>query len=435
MDSKKLKPRIALIDGNSFYCSCERVMRPSFEGRPLVVLSNNDGCAIARTSEAKDLGIKMGAPWFQIQHLVHTHGLVALSANFNLYGDLSQRMMNVIGQFSPQQEVYSIDESFLDLTGIMGDGRSIGQDIRSRVNQWVGIPTCVGIGTTRTLAKLANHLAKKIPRLEGVCDLSTLDSSALMRALRHVPVDEVWGVGKRLSTKLHELNIHTAADLAQSDQRVMRDKFSIVLAKTAQELAGVACLSWDEVPTNKKTIMTSRSFGRPVTEKAEIGQAIAKYVALAAVKLRKQKSKTKAIYVFTRTSYFRDEPQYSGGTIARLLHVTDNTSLLTSTALSALDQIYKPGYKYAKAGVCLLDLDSTANELAQGELFDDTPSDEIDRSDSLMVVLDAINQRFGKATLTLGTEINTGDAAWQMKQERMTPAYTTDWNQVVEIWR
>lgn len=190
-------------------------MRPSLEGRPLVVLSNNDGCAIARTQEAKDLGVKMGAPWFQIKHLAQTHGLLALSANFSLYGDLSQRMMNVIGQFSPLQEIYSIDESFLDLTGVPGTGRELGSTIRERVKQWVGIPTCVGIGPSKTLAKLANHLAKKIPRLQGVCDLSTLDHEGRLRALRHVAIEDVWGVGRRLAPQLRESGIQTASDLAQ----------------------------------------------------------------------------------------------------------------------------------------------------------------------------------------------------------------------------
>lgn len=427
--------RIALVDGNNFYCSCERVMRPAFEGHPLVVLSNNDGCAIARSPEAKRLGIKMGAPWFQIQHLAHTHGLIALSANFSLYGDLSQRMMNVIGQFSPRQEVYSIDESFLDLTGILGDGRDIGQAIRSRVHQWVGLPTCVGIGSTRTLAKLANQLAKTLPRLEGVCDLSKLDTVNLLRALRHVPVAEVWGVGRRLSKKLHTLNIHTAADLAQTDQRLLRDKFSIVLAKTAQELKGIPCLIWDELPTEKKSIMSSRSFGQFVLEKVDIAQAIAKFVAVAAVKLRRQRSKTQAVYVFARTSYFRNDPQYGGSTVVRLLRATDNTSTLTEAALSGLDKIYRAGFKYTKAGICLLDLDGAKHELAQGQLFDELQAQNNHRSDALMKMVDAINQRFGKTTVCLATELNIGNEPWHMKQERMTPAYTTDWEQIIEVWR
>ncbi len=205
-------------------------MRPSLEGKPLVVLSNNDGCAIARTQEAKDLGIKMGDPWFKIKHLAQSRGLIALSANFSLYGDLSSRMMNVIGQFSPQQEIYSIDESFLDLTGIRGTGRELGTVIRDRVKQWVGIPTCVGIGPSKTLAKLANHLAKKVPRLQGVCDLSMINHPARLRAMRHVQIDDVWGVGRRLAPQLRDMGIQTAADLAQQSPQRIKERFTVVLA-------------------------------------------------------------------------------------------------------------------------------------------------------------------------------------------------------------
>lgn len=410
-------------------------MRPAYEGLPLVVLSNNDGCAIARTAEAKALGIKMGAPWFQIKHLASTHGLVALSANFNLYGDLSNRMMSVIGQFSPRQEIYSIDESFLDLTGIFGTGREIGQAIRQRVRQWVGIPTCVGIGPTRTLAKLANHLAKSLPRLEGVCDLSVLDHDALMRAIRHVPIGDVWGVGRRLSKKLIDLRIETAADLAQADPRVIRDKFSIVLAKTARELAGEACLEWDDVPVEKQQIMCSRSFGKPVLAKADLAQAISTFVTRAAEKLRRQNSKTKSVLVFIRTSYFRDDPQYSGGTVAKLLHATDSTAELNAAALKALDKIYREGFKYSKAGVCLLDIADTQAGLGQGVLFDAPEQIEQESESKLMQVLDELNQRFGRSTIAPASTFGDDDAPWRMRQERMTPAYTTDWNQLIDVWR
>ncbi len=435
MDTQRPTPRIALIDGNSFYCSCERAMRPAYESRPLVVLSNNDGCAIARTQEAKDLGIKMGAPWFKIKHLADTHGLIALSANFNLYGDLSSRMMNVIGQFSPKQEIYSIDESFLDLTGVPGSGREIGGAIRQRVRQWVGIPTCVGIGPTKTLAKLANHLAKKLPRLQGVCDLSGLTTADLMRAIRHVPINDVWGVGRQLAPKLQTLEIHTAADLAQADWRVMRDKFSIVVSKTARELAGEACLEWEEVPADKQQIMCSRSFGRPVLALEDLEQAISTFVSRAAEKLRSQESMTASVLVFIRTSYFRNDPQYSGGTVARLLVPTDSTVDLVQAALSALRKVYREGFKYSKAGVCLLDLASQQQVASQGSLFSAAPPPASMDKPALMSVLDDLNQRYGRSTIAAASSFAPDDAVWKMKQERMTPAYTTDWSQVVDVWK
>lgn len=410
-------------------------MRPAYDGRPLVVLSNNDGCAIARTQEAKDLGIKMGAPWFQIKHLADTHGLIALSANFNLYGDLSSRMMNVIGQFSPLQEIYSIDESFLDLTGIPGTGREIGSEIRRRVRQWVGIPTCVGIGPTKTLAKLANHLAKKMPRLQGVCDLSGLATADLMRAIRHVPIDEVWGVGRKLAPKLQALNIHTAADLAQADWRVIRDRFSIVVAKTARELFGESCLEWEEVPADKQQIMCSRSFGKPVLELQDLEQAISTFTSRAAEKLRGQEGVTKSILVFIRTSYFRNDPQYSGGTVARLLTATDSTASLVQAALKGLHQIYREGFKYSKAGVCLLDLATQQQAGAQRSLFPSGPAPDTPDRSALMSVLDGLNQRYGRSTIAAASSFAPDDAVWKMKQERMTPAYTTDWNQIVDIWK
>lgn len=409
-------------------------MRPSLDGRPLVVLSNNDGCAIARTAEAKALGIKMGEPWFKIQHF-QDQGLVALSANFSLYGDLSSRMMNVIGQFSPRQEEYSIDESFLDLAGVPGGGRELGTQIRNRVRKWVGIPTCVGIGPTRTLAKLANHLAKKMDRLEGVCDLTGLDSAALMRAIRHVPIGDVWGVGRRLAPDLLSMGINTAADLAKADARVIRDSFSIVLAKTARELAGEQCLAWEEVPADKQQVMCSRSFGEPVTSKVHLAQAIATFITLAAEKLRAQESKTKAVMVFIRTSDFRSVPQHSDGLVARLLQPTDSTVELGAAALRALDQIYKPGFQYSKAGVCLLDLSSPHEAGAQGELFNTPVPSSTHNSSRLMGVLDELNRKHGRGTVGIAQAFGDETAPWRMRQQRMTPAYTTDWNQIVEIWR
>ncbi|WP_051094446.1 Y-family DNA polymerase [Bordetella sp. FB-8] len=432
--------RLALVDGNSFYCSCERVMRPSLEGRPLVVLSNNDGCAIARTAEAKALGIKMGAPWHEIKHLTHTHGLIALSANFALYADLSDRMMSVIGQFAPAQEIYSIDEAYLDLTGVPGTGRELGAQIRARVLQWVGIPTCVGIGSTKTLAKLANHLAKKMPHLAGVCDLTLASPEQRRRALSRVPVGDVWGVGRRLAPQLQALGMATAADLASADWRVLRDKFSIVLAKTARELAGEACVDWEDVAPPKQQIMCSRSFGQPVLEQSELAEALAAFATRTAQKLRRQASLTQAVYVFIRTSPFRAaDPQYSGSVVVPLATATDRTDLLIRAAHAGLARVYRAGFRYAKAGVCLLDIASQAQAFAQGELFGALPAPQthgpVRDPGQLTQAVDTLNQRFGRGAVTWAAGQARPEARWGMRQSRMTPAATTDWNQVIEVWK
>lgn len=435
MDVSATHPRrIALIDGNSFYCSCERVMRPSLEGKPVITLSNNDGCTIARTQEAKDLGIKMGDPWFKIKHLEHTHGLVALSANFALYGDLSSRMMNVIGQFSPRQEIYSIDESFLDLTGIHGTGRELGTAIKDRVKQWVGIPTCVGIGSTKTLAKLANHLAKKIPRLQGVCDLTTIDHPARLKALRHVAVDDVWGVGRRLAPQLRQMGIHTAADLAQASVQQLQKRFSVVLAKTAKELCGQACIDWEDSPVSKQQIMCSRSFGQPVTELSDLQQALSVFVTRVTEKLRLQQSLTGAVQVFIRTSPFREGPKHTGHTVIRC-EPTNDTAKLNSLVLDGLTRIYRPGFAYAKAGVCLLDICDAVTLSEQMSLFESSAGTAVADRSRLMSVVDSVNARYGRFTLTTASALTCSTAPWQMRQARMTPAYTTCWDDIVQVWR
>ena len=267
----------ALVDGNNFYVSCERVFRPSLEGLPVVVLSNNDGCAVARSNEAKALGIKMGAPWFQIRHFAESHGLVALSANFALYGDLSDRMMSLAAGLGPSQEIYSIDESFIGLDGVRGDLVERSHKIRSRILQWVGIPCGIGIGKTKTLAKLANHIAKTAERKPGsygdlsehlaqVCNLAALNPSELESVLAATEVNEVWGVGPRISKQLREGGINTVLDLTRLDAAMVRSRWSVVLERTVRELQGTPCIGFEEAPPPKQQIACTRSFGHPITE-------------------------------------------------------------------------------------------------------------------------------------------------------------------------
>ena len=425
----------ALVDGNNFYVSCERVFRPSLNGRPVVVLSNNDGCAIARSNEAKALGIKMGAPWFQIRHMEDSDGLVALSANFTLYGDMSDRMMSLAAGLGPTQEIYSIDESFIGLQGVRGDLTKRAHAIRARINQWVGIPCGVGIGQTKTLAKLANHIAKTAERKPGsypaelaqVCNLAALPPQDLDDVLATTLVEEVWGVGRKLAAQLHEGGVHTVLDLARLDPATVRRRWSVVLERTVRELQGMQCIDLDDAPAPKKQIACTRSFGQAITELAPLVEAVSEFASRAAEKLRRQGGLASQLLVFCHTSPFRPGPRFNRSIVVPLRRPTADTGELVSAAAASMRRIYKPGYKMAKAGVMLLDL--VPGGVLQGEV-DLEEKDHRDRT-RLMVALDALNQRYGKGTVH---SANTGGTnkrqAWVMKQERRTPQYTTRWEDV-----
>ncbi|MBB1075779.1 Y-family DNA polymerase [Rhodoferax sp. 4810] len=422
----------ALVDGNNFFVSCERVFRPSLDGLPVVVLSNNDGCAIARSNEAKALGIAMGAPWFQIKHLAEEAGLVALSANFALYGDLSDRMMSLAAGLGPKQEIYSIDESFIDLTGVRGDLVARSHKIRSRILQWVGIPCGIGIGTTKTLAKLANHIAKTAERKPGsypnhlaqVCDLSTLTPMERDAVLAATPVNEVWGVGRQISKQLTAAGVATVLDLVLLDPVMVKNRWSVVLERTVRELQGMSCIDLDHTPAPKQEIACTRSFGYPVTALSALAEAVTEFASRAAVKLRKQGSQATLVLVFIRTSPFRKDPQYSRSITVPMRRPTSDTAAILAAALAGLRCIYQCGFNYAKAGVMLLDLQS--DQIQQGELdWDDETGKDRGR---LMASLDTLNQRFGRGTVKMASAGLQGDKrVWSMKQERRTPAYTTCW--------
>ena len=416
----------ALIDGNCFYCSCEQVFKPSLKGKPLIVLSNNDGCAISRTDEAKALGIAMGAPWFQIKHL-ESRGLVGLSANFPLYGDMSERMMRIISRFSPFQEVYSIDESFLDLSGIMQDMTQYGQQIRHEILRDTGIPTCVGIGPTKTLAKLANHMAKKQQQWNGVCDLTALTRQDLARAMRNIKAGDVWGIGRKISQRLNDMKIFTALDLARLNPETARKKFSIVLGKTIQELRGTPKIAFETDMEPKKQIISSRSFGIPITSMQQLAAAISTFTAIACEKLRQQGSMAGGISVFIRTSPFRPEKQYSASHFVSLDYPSSDTITHTQAALSALQKIFRPGFNYAKARVMLLDIEDT--QMIQQSLFSIEP--EYEKREKLMSTLDSINRQFGKNTLKIAATGIHAKENWYMRQERKTQGYTTNWNELM----
>jgi len=425
----------ALVDGNNFYVSCERVFRPSLNGRPVVVLSNNDGCCVARSNEAKALGIKMGAPWFEVRHMEATEGLVGLSANFALYGDMSDRMMSLAAGLGPTQEIYSIDESFIGLHGVRGDLVKRGHAIRARILQWTGIPCGIGMGSTKTLAKLANHIAKTAERKPGsypaelaqVCNLAALPAQDFEAVLRLTLVDEVWGVGRKIAAQLHEGGVHTVLDLARMDAATVRRRWSVVLERTVRELQGVPCIELDAMGAPRKEIACTRSFGRSVTDLEPLAEAVTEFASRAAEKLRKQGSVAGQVLVFAHTSPFRPGPRFARSRVVPLRRPTADTGLLVAAALVGLKCIYEPGFAIAKAGVMLLDLQSCEFEQCELALEDD-PSEDRSR---LMFALDALNQRYGKGTVHCGSAGTARQVkSWGMKQERRTPQYTTRWEDV-----
>ena len=423
----------ALIDGNNFYASCERVFRPRLQSVPLVVLSNNDGCAIARSEEAKALGIKMGAPWFEIRHLVDEAGLVALSANFPLYGDMSERLMSLAAGLGPVQEVYSIDECFMGLDGIPGDLAVRARHLRERIAQWLGLPTCIGLGPSKTLAKLANHIAKNAERKPGsyppefaqVCHLGALPLSERDALLAATPVQEVWGVGRQTATKLQAAGLRTALALARADAATVQRRWGIVLAKTVQELRGIPCLSLDELPPPKQQIACTRSFGQPVSELPSLREAVTEFTSRAAEKLRRQEGLAGQLMVFIRTSPFRTgDRQHSAHRLVPLPHPSCDTAYLTQWALAALHTLYRPGHPYAKAGVMLLDLQDAHTEQFGLALEPEEPT----HRHRLMAALDNLNRHHGRGTLLLASAgMPHTPKDWAMKQARRTPQYTTDW--------
>jgi DNA polymerase V len=420
----KALPVFGLIDCNSFYASCERVFRPDLAKVPIVVLSNNDGCVIARSYDAKPY-VKMGEPYFQIKHKLKQHGIVPFSSNYALYGDMSERVMTLIESMVPAVEVYSIDEAFVDLTGI-NDVDGLGRKVRSQVLRCTGIPVGVGIAHTKTLAKLANHTAKRLQAQTGgvvnICDPIKRDW-----VLRNTDVAEVWGVGRRMKFHLDGMGIKTAMDLAKADAWTLRKNFSVVIEKTARELAGTACLELDEPNPPKQEICCSRMFGKRLTELAPIKEAVATYVMRASEKLRAQNSLCKKIRVSVRTGMFNpDEAKYANGILIVLPYPTDDVRLLTKAAVGAVERVFRPGFKYSKAEVMLVDL-CQPGELTE-DLFAITQSTE---TTSLMTVLDKINGRWGRGTLRSAAVPTSPD--WAMRRKMMSQSYTTRLDQLWKV--
>lgn len=403
-----------LVDGNNFYASCERVFQPALRGKPLVVLSNNDGCAIARSAEAKALGIKMGQPAHELKHLVRHHGLQLRSANFGLYGDLSGRVVSVLRDAAPRVEVYSIDESFIDLDRVRNRER-FARELRARVHRWTGIPNCIGIGPTKTLAKLANKAAKSA---DGVVDLS--DPLKREELLRRFPVEDLWGVGRRLAPKLMNMGIRTAAALRDAPPDDILATFGVTLARTQRELQGHACMELEEVEPDRQQIMVSRSFADRVADHDAIAQALATFAVRACEKLRARGLVASGLWVFAHSDTFRPElPQHNATRSVVLPAATSDTTLVLGTVRQLLRGLLRDGIGYKKAGVALLDL-AKPHDL-QADLF----SPAVAGNDALMATLDQINRKFGRGVAGLGASGWQDKPAWGMRQHMLSPNYTT----------
>lgn len=420
-------PLYALVDCNNFYASCERLFRPGLKGKPVVVLSNNDGCVIARSNEAKALGIPMGAPAFQWEHVFRKQGVAVFSSNYALYGDLSARVMTVLEDLAPRVEVYSIDEAFLDLSGV-ADAPGLCRKIRARVGQYTGIPVSIGLARTKTLAKLASRCAKKDPALGGVFDLAGCpDPEAILAAAE---VGDVWGIGPRHAKRLLSRGVRTALDFSRLPADWVRKEMTVVGLQTQMELKGISCLPVSSAPVPRRSVLCSRSFGQLVEDKEHLREAVCAFAVRAAEKLRDAGLEAQAVQVFTLTPRHREElPQHQGQATVTLPGPTNFTPDIVAATLRGLDEAFRQGFAYQKAGVLLLGL--TPASARQRSLLD-LPPEERQRQRALMAVVDAVNRRHGRGALRLAIS-SAPDRPWHMRQHRRSPRYTTSWDELPRI--
>ena len=397
LNHQSLKQSIALIDCNSFYASCERLFNPKLLEKPIVVLSNNDGCIITRSAEAKALGIKMGEPYFEAKNIIKKNNVKVFSSNYSLYGDISQRVMEILLGFSPDVEIYSIDEAFLSFKGFRNyELLMYCKHIRKTIKKWVGIPVSIGVGSTKTLSKIANHLAKQDDDYEGVCILK--NKREIEEALKRIEIGDVWGIGRRLSKFLRSYEVRTAKQFALLDQRWVRKNMGIVGVKTQLELLGVSCLDLELLPSPKKSCCVSRSFSSPIEKIKELQESIAHYGSRVAKKIREENLIAQSMSVFVLTNHFnKKEKQYSNSIKLQLDYPTNNSILIVKKAIEGIKSIYKEGYRYKKAGIILYELQNSLS--VKGLLDYDRP-----RSESLMKSLDDINYRYGSSTLKIAAE-------------------------------
>lgn len=414
-----------LCDANNFYASCERVFNPSLIGRPVVVLSNNDGCVIARSNEAKKLGIEMGAPYFQIKQLARRGNVAVFSSNFVLYGDMSRRVMGLLKKFVPATEVYSIDEAFLDFTG-MDETQldELGHEIARTVKRYTGIPVSIGIAPTKTLAKIASKLCKQYPKLNGCCFMHRPQD--IEKVLRKFPIEDVWGVGRRYAKMLKANGVDTAWDFTQLTPEWVRKRMSVVGLRMWKELRGEACIGFEQTPADKKQIATTRTFAHDIDDFGELHQSVAQYAVACAEKLRQQNSVCGEIVVFILTNRHKDNiPQHYESRLVKLSVPTDSTLELTKYASGLLRQIYRKGYAYKRAGVILSDISSKKG--TQRDMFDTTDRDKHDR---LMKTVDGLNASFGRHKIVPAA---AGMRFFKMNREHLSKKFTTDWENIIRV--
>ena len=419
-----LEQSIALIDCNSFYASCERIFNPKLLGKPIVVLSNNDGCIITRSNEAKQLGIKMGEPYFKAKKIIEENKVHVFSSNYSLYGDISERVMETLLKFSPDVEIYSIDEAFLSFKGFKASElRAYCLHIRRTIKHWVGIPVSIGVSSTKTLSKAANHLAKKNPELEGVCILK--DSKKIDEALKRIEIKDVWGIGKRLSKFLNSQGIKTAKQFVDLDRRWVRKNMGVVGEKTQMELKGISCLDLELLPSTRKSCCVSRSFSQPIENIEELMESVASYGSRVAEKIREENLVSQLMSVFVLTNRFsKKEKQYSNSIRLQFDFPTNNSSLIVKKAVEGVRSIFRSGYRYKKAGVILYELHDASS--VRGLLDYDREQSEL-----LMKSLDEINLRYGSSTLRLAAE--GIKKKWSLKRKKISPCYTTRFDELMIV--
>jgi len=421
------RPLMALVDVNSFYASCEQVFRPDLQGKPVVVLSNNDGCIIAASREAKALDIPMWRPAFEALPLLKRADVTVFSSNYPLYGDMSRRVMETLATLSPALEVYSIDEAFLELPSGIADPAAYGQRIRRRVRQWTGLPVGVGIAPTKALCKVAGHLAKQ-NREQHRNVFVIADFDTRVAALEELPVEEIWGIGKRIARRLNAVGVRTAADFTRLPDDGVRRQFSVVELRLKRELQGEPQLELEVDPPAKQMIGTAKSFGEDLCDEGLIREALAWYVSEVAAKLRRQRGLAGSMSVYVQTNPFREqEPQYVNQTRAHLPVPTDDTLTLCRAAGQAFTRIFRPGYSYKKVGVWLSDL--CPRQAVQQDLFDPDPHA---RHPRLMEMMDQVNRRYGKGTLRTASA-GFRREQWKLRQTRLSPRYTTCLDEVIRV--
>ncbi len=415
---------IALIDCNNFYASCERIFNPKLIGKPIVVLSNNDGCIIARSKEAKKLGIKMGEPYFKAKNVIEKNNVKVFSSNYSLYGDISQRVMETLSSFSSEIEIYSIDEAFLGLNGFENyELNTYCRHIRHIIKKWVGIPVSIGVGPTKTLSKIANNLAKKNLDYRGVCLLE--NKIDVKEALELTKIEDVWGIGRRLSLFLRKYSIDSAYHFSQMDRGWIRKNMGVVGEKTYLELNGVSCLNLDLVPSDKQSCCVSRSFSQPIEKLFDLEESVSTYGSRVSEKIREEGLVAESMSVFVLTNHFnRREKQYSNSIKLHLPYPTNNSIKIVKRALEGIRKIYRSGYRYKKAGVILYGL--TRHNVTRGLLDYDR-----DISDKIMNTMDKVNNRYGSSTLKIASE--GIEKIWKMRRENVSPCYTTRFDDIVVV--